>query len=82
MHAEIEEDLRAHVTMSPRPLQQGPLRVLMGADMPAALVEMAYLTNPDQAASAKSDAYHTLVTQGIYDAVLRFRAYLEERASR
>ena len=78
----LEEDLRAHVTMGPRPLQEGPLRVLMGADMPAALVEMAYLTNPDQAASAKSSTYQTSVTQGIYDAVLRFRAYLEERASR
>ena len=78
----LEEDLRAHVTMGPRPLQEGPLRVLMGADMPAALVEIAYLTNPDQAASAKSEAYQTSVTQGIYDAVLRFRAYLEERATR
>ena len=80
--AMLEEDLRAHVMMGPRPLQEGPLRVLMGADMPAALVEMAYLTNPDQAASAKSDAYQTSVAQGIYDAVLRFRAYLEERAAR
>ncbi len=78
----LEEDLRAHVTMGPRPLQEGPLRVLMGANMPAALVELAYLTNPDQAASAKSAAYQTSVAQGIYDAVLRFRAYLEERASR
>ena len=78
----LEEDLRAHVTMGPRPLQEGPLRVLMGADMPAALVEVAYLTNPEQAKTARSEAYQTSVTQGIYDAVLRFRAYLEERASR
>ena len=74
----LEEGLRAHIAMSPRPLQQGPLRVLMGADMPAALVEMAYLTNPEQAAMAKTEAYQTQVTQGIYDAVLRFRSYLEE----
>ena len=78
----LEEDLRAHVTMGPRPLQEGPLRVLMGADMPAALVEMAYLTNPDQAATAKTEAYQTSVTQGIYDAVLRFRSYLEEQRTR
>lgn len=78
----LEEDLRAHVAMGPRPLQEGPLRVLMGADMPAALVEMAYLTNPDQAAAAKTEAYQTSVTQGIYDAVLRFRSYLEEQRTR
>jgi N-acetylmuramoyl-L-alanine amidase len=54
----------------------------MGADMPAALVEMAYLTNPDQAAMAKTDAYQTSLAQGIYDAVLRFRSYLEEQGAR
>lgn len=78
----LEEDLRAHVPMGPRPLQQGPLRVLMGVDMPAALVEMAYLTNPEQAALAKTEAYRTSLTQGIYDAVLRFRSYLEEQRAR
>ncbi len=78
----LEEGLRAHVTMGPRPLQEGALRVLMGADMPAALVEMAYLTNPGQAATAKTESYQTLVTQGIYDAVRRFRSYLEEQRAR
>jgi N-acetylmuramoyl-L-alanine amidase len=75
----LEEDLRAHVTMGPRPLQEGPLRVLMGADMPAALVEMAYLTNPDQEKAAKAEAFQNSLAQGIYDAVLRFRSYLEEQ---
>jgi len=75
----LEEDLRAHVTMGPRPLQEGPLRVLMGADMPAALVEMAYLTNPDEEKAAKTEAFQNSLAQGIYDAVLRFRSYLEEQ---
>lgn len=75
----LEEDLRAHVAMGPRPLQDAPLRVLMGVNMPAALVEMAYLTNREQAALARSEAYQTTLSQAMYDAVLRFRAYLEER---
>ena len=76
----LEETLRAHVTMGPRPLQDGPLRVLMGVDMPAALVEIAYLTNAQQEQLAQSDAYQMSVTQAIYEAVLRFRSYLEEAA--
>jgi N-acetylmuramoyl-L-alanine amidase len=76
----LEETLRAHVAMGPRPLQDGPLRVLMGVDMPAALVEIAYLTNAQQEQLAQSDAYQTSVTQAIYEAVLRFRSYLEETA--
>ena len=44
----LEEELSNRVTMGPRPVQQAPLRVLIGANMPAALIEMAYLTNPEQ----------------------------------
>ena len=54
----------------------------MGADMPAALVEMAYLTNPDEEKAARTEAFQNSLTQGIYDAVLRFRSYLEERGAR
>ena len=77
----LEESLRAQVPMGPRSLQDAPLRVLMAADMPAALVEMAYLTNGDQENRARSEAFQNSLAQGIYDAVLRFRTYLEERRS-
>jgi N-acetylmuramoyl-L-alanine amidase len=75
----LEQTLRAQVPMGPRPLQDAPLRVLMGANMPAALVEVAYLTNPEQEQRARADAFQNAVAQGIYDAILKFRAYLEER---
>jgi N-acetylmuramoyl-L-alanine amidase len=75
----LEQTLRAQVPMGPRPLQDAPLRVLMGANMPAALVEVAYLTNPEQEERARADAFQNAVAQGIYDAILKFRAYLEER---
>ena len=74
----LEDGLRAHVTMSERPRQEAPLRVLMGVNMPAALIEMAYLTNVEQERQARSDAFQSVVAQGIYEAVLRFRGYLEE----
>jgi N-acetylmuramoyl-L-alanine amidase len=47
--------------------------------MPAALIEMAYLTNTTDQRLVRSDDYQNTVAQGIYDAVLRFRAYLEEQ---
>jgi N-acetylmuramoyl-L-alanine amidase len=73
----LEEELRKHVSMGPRPLQQAPMRVLAGANMPAALIEIAYLTNPAQAQQAQSGDYQAVVAQGVYDAILRFRSYLE-----
>jgi N-acetylmuramoyl-L-alanine amidase len=73
----LEEELRERVTMGPRPVQQAPLRVLTGANMPAALVEVAYLTNPAQEKVARTEAYEEQIAQAMYEAVVRFRAYLE-----
>ena len=75
----LEENLRAQVMMSGLPRQEAPLRVLTGVDMPAALVEMAYLTNAEQERLARSDAYQVSLAQAMYDAVVGFRSYLEEQ---
>jgi N-acetylmuramoyl-L-alanine amidase len=78
----IEAELRDRVPMGPRPRQQGALRVLMGANMPAALVEVAYLTNEEQEAAAQSEAFQTAVAQALFDAIVRFGDYLQGRRSR
>jgi N-acetylmuramoyl-L-alanine amidase len=70
----IEETLRSRVKMSPRAIQQAPFRVLVGANMPAVLVEMGFLTNATQEQQLASDAYQNAVTQALLDAILRFRA--------
>ena len=69
----IEGALRSRVTMNARALQQGPLRVLVGANMPAVLVEVGFLTNAQQEAQLASDAYQNNIVQGIVDAVIQFR---------
>ena len=69
----LGDALKDRVPMGPRPHQQAPLRVLEGADMPAALVEMAYLTNPDQEKLAGSEEFKNSIAQAIYDAIVRFR---------
>jgi len=50
--------------------------------MPASLVEIAYLTNPGQEQLAQSGDYQANVAQALYDAVLRFKNYLETPPSR
>jgi N-acetylmuramoyl-L-alanine amidase len=73
----LEEELRRRVPMSPRPMQQAPMRVLTGANMPAALVEFAYLTNPEQAETLKGDEFKNAVAESLYDAIVRFRTFAE-----
>lgn len=70
----VESALRERVPMSTRSLQQGPFRVLVGANMPAVLVEMGFLTNADQEQQLAGDAYQNTLVQALTEGILRYRA--------
>lgn len=78
--AHIEAALRARVEMSPRAVQQAPFRVLVGANMPAVLVEMGYLSNPEQERQLTSADYQTRIAEALLESLTRFRAQLERTA--
>jgi N-acetylmuramoyl-L-alanine amidase len=69
----IEGGLRARVPMSPRAIQQAPFRVLVGANMPAVLVEMGFITNPDQEKQLLSDGFQNNLVQALVDSLVAFR---------
>jgi len=73
----VEEELRRRVEMSPNPIQQAPFRVLVAANMPAVLVEMAFLSNAAQEAQLKSDEFKNRVVQSLFDAVVRYRGRVD-----
>ncbi len=75
----LEQSLRARVKMSPRAIQQAPFRVLVGANMPAVLVELGFVSNPAEEKLLGSHAYQLRLVDGIVDAVGRYRAQLEAR---
>ena len=76
----LDQELKRHVPMSPRGVQRAGMRVLTGANMPAALVEMAYLTNPDQAAKARGEEFRNSTADALYEAIARFRTFADEKA--
>jgi N-acetylmuramoyl-L-alanine amidase len=69
----IESGLRERVPMSPRAIQQAPFRVLVGANMPAVLVEMGFISNPDQEKQLASDAFQNNLVQALVDGLVSFR---------
>ncbi len=73
----IEQALAGRIEMSPRAVQQAPFRVLVGANMPAALVEIGYLSNAEQETLLASGAYQDQVAQALLDALTKFRGFLE-----
>jgi N-acetylmuramoyl-L-alanine amidase len=75
----IEQALANRVEMSPRAVQQAPFRVLVGDNMPAALVEIGYLSNAEQETQLTSAGYQDRVAQSLLDALIRFRELLEKK---
>jgi N-acetylmuramoyl-L-alanine amidase len=73
----VEQAMRGKVEMSPRAVQQAPFRVLVGANMPAALVEIGYLSNADQESQLATAGYQDQVAQALLDALIRFREFIE-----
>ena len=69
----VEASLREHVPMSARAVQQAPFRVLVGANMPAVLVEMGFITNAAQEKQLTSDEFQNQVVQALVGAISRFR---------
>ena len=70
----IEGALRERVPMSPRALQKAPFRVLVGANMPAVLVELGFLTNAQQEQQLAGDQHQTVLVQALVEGIVRYRA--------
>jgi N-acetylmuramoyl-L-alanine amidase len=69
----VESSLREQVPMSPRAIQQAPFRVLVGANMPAVLVEVGFITNPEQERQLATDRFQTAIVRALVNGVVRFR---------
>lgn len=71
--AQVVQDGLAAVNDGPnRGVKRAGFRVLVGALMPAVLVEVAFLSNPSEAKLLETDAFRDRIVAGIADAVTRF----------
>lgn len=52
-----------------------PLAALNGADMPAVLVEIGYLSNPEEVERLKDSDYQALLINSILEGILHFKNY-------
>ena len=56
-----------------RAIEQAPFRVLVGVNMPAIIVEMAFLSNPQQEREAAGDTFQNAIVQALVNGIVRFR---------
>jgi N-acetylmuramoyl-L-alanine amidase len=73
----IDTRLRAIAGMPSVILQRAPMRDLAGANMPAVLIELGYLSNPDDEKLLTSAEFQNTVAVALTDAVATFRDHLE-----
>jgi N-acetylmuramoyl-L-alanine amidase len=75
----IQEELAVVTGSEGRGVKQAPFRVLVGAAMPAVLVEVAFISNPEEEKLLASDAHQTRIAGALARGIERFR---RERAAR
>ena len=73
----VQEELNEALNLTDRGVKQAPFRVLVGAAMPAVLVECGFLSNPEEEAKLLDPAYRAQLVEALVRAVLRYRAQKE-----
>lgn len=72
---------RANFSLRDHGAKEAPFYVLMGARMPAVLVEIGYITNRDEADRMNSDSYLRALAVGLAEGVTAYKAKIERFAS-
>jgi len=76
---DIQEEMNRITGVSNRGVKQAPFRVLVGATMPAALVEVAFITNAEEEKRINSEAFQKTVVDALTTAVERYKLDYETR---
>jgi N-acetylmuramoyl-L-alanine amidase len=75
----IQRNLNDLLRIESRGVKQAPFKVLMGATMPAVLVEIGFITNPEEEERLKQDSYRDRIAQAIVDSVAAFKERSEKQ---
>jgi N-acetylmuramoyl-L-alanine amidase len=80
----MAQALSRRVDLANRGVKQASFYVLRGANAPAVLVEMAFLSNPKDEERLRSEKYRRRIVEGLVDALLEYarRKGWDERGSR
>jgi N-acetylmuramoyl-L-alanine amidase len=76
----IQEELAEVTGSQGRGVKQAPFRVLVGAGMPAVLIEVAFISNGEEEKLLASDAYQTKVVSALSRGIGRFDREFQQRA--
>lgn len=70
----VVEEARQHTPVLRRPQRSAGFAVLKAPDMPSALIELGFLSNPHDEKALKSKAHRAKIVKGIVGAIDRYFA--------
>ena len=68
----IQDELNSLLGTANRGIKQAPFKVLTGVACPAVLVEVAFISNPEEEKDLVKDEFQSSVAQAIYRGLLRY----------
>lgn len=75
----IQGELNRTLQLRDRGVKQAPFRVLMGAAMPAVLVELGFISNPEEEKKLQDPDYRAQLVDALTLAVARYKARVENK---
>jgi N-acetylmuramoyl-L-alanine amidase len=76
----VQAELNEALQLKDRGVKQAPFRVLVGAAMPAVLVELGFINNVDEEKKLQEPAYRAQLADSLTKAVARYKAAIEGTA--
>jgi N-acetylmuramoyl-L-alanine amidase len=76
----LQEELAGATGHETRGVKQAPFRVLVGAAMPAVLVEVAFISHPEEEKLLGSDAYQAKIAAALTKGIRRYQSEWLRRA--
>ena len=74
----IQEEIDKRVQSRNRGVKQAGFYVLMGASMPNVLIELGYISNPNEEKKLNSSSYRDVLATSIYYAILQYQKILND----
>ena len=74
----VDQRLRTTAGLPSVELQRAPMRSLAGTNMPALLIEMGYLSNPEDEKLLTSSEFQNGIANALTEAVAAFRDHIEQ----
>ncbi len=77
----IQGELNQALDLRDRGVKQAPFRVLVGAAMPAVLVELGFISNPDEEKKLQDAGYRAQLVDALVRAVGHYKELVEARSA-